>query len=617
MFTEVEIQELFVPVLKKIKDVGKNVKHIFDKNHPLIDFYPIYKEAVEAAEDIKVHTEVGIFPDNLFKEKAPNQTDAELKYIKGNYKEITLEVVEDFFGVLNRIWNRNNWSINFAEDDIIFRKNPAKKYFEEDYPVYGSIQSYFQALATPGKIKDANSVMIFRPKTIPTKKVEREGQTVLVVDDSVLIEPIAKIIPVKRVIIWKDSHVLILLEEKSMIEVGGKNKKKGLIFEFYDEVSIWKLEQNGKKEDYTFEIFEIYNHNLGFVPAIKLKGKPIERGDEVLYQSPLTSAIKPLDLAILDNSGLQIAKATIAYPRRWEIKPECEFKDKDGQPCIKGFIWAGGERKECPDCKGTGTKSLSTLLSVHEIAEPKPNEDAIKIPIPPFGREVVDVASMKFIRDEINTNLDKGREMLNKSKSTSSVKGGEPALSKQIDREEQFSFILGISDEIFQILAFAFKATGGMRYGDKFEQPDISPPTHFEIRTLEEVTLELANAIEKNLPQIIVRKLILEYIDIRFGTQPKKIELDRIVLFADRLVTLSETQVTMKKAGGSVSTMEVILHTSAYNFIAEAIIEDPKFLEKDKPEQRQILVDKAKATELDIKAASGNAQAAVEAAVEV
>lgn len=618
---EQQIQILLTHAIKEVKKVkgGLNLKND-KKDKKLPNYYPIYQEAVFAAEDIRVHTEVGRFPERLFKNKAPNQTDKELEYIKGTFKEITMPVTMEFFDVLNRIWNKNNFSVTYGEDANIFSAFPNEQYFEEDYPIYGSLINYFRSVVTTEKIKDANALMVIKPHKIPVKEEEQNGEIVLVPDDSQILEPIAKVFPIQRIISFKENHhAFVQLEEKSKVKVGQKVVREGLVYELYDEVVIWRIEQVGKKEKFQFEIFPVLIHELGFVPVIKLKGFPIEKENDILYQSPLTAAIKPLDLALMDSSMLQIAKNTIGYPRRWEITPECEFEDDDGNRCIKGKINTTDGLSNCPECKGTGTKNLNQLMAVYSVKEPRPTEDELKIPLPPFGRETADTESMKFARDEIELNKDNARELMKSGKTRTKITQSSTdtsATGRAINREDQFAFILGISNEIFELLKFAYKAIGQMRYGEDFEQPEISPPTHFEIRTLEEVTLELSDAVSKGLPQIITRKLILEYIDIRFGTQPKKIEIDKIVLFADRLATLSENQISIRKGTGGASNVEVILHNSSYNFIAEAIQEDDKFLEKELNEQADILMVKAREKEAEVKADSAENGVAEEIAAD-
>lgn len=561
----------------------------------LPEYNPVFREAVEYYEKISIHTEQDVFPEKLFKKRAPNQTDEEFEYIKENFKSVTYPVFSKYLGFLNRIWNDANWSIQYGEDETRFSNNTAQEYLEKGYPVYGSLENYFKDIVTKWKEKDPNAVICHKPYDIPT--IEKDGE--ILINDTELIKPIAKIYPSKQVIDFKEGlFCLVELTEKSWVEYGPKKVKEGKIFELYTTEHVWRIVQVGKKIDYNFEYILYWSHNLGYVPASKLRAEPIEREEGILYKSHFMPAVPALDLMLLDNGNLQISKNAHVFPQKWEIAAECDYENEYGH-CVAGKIPHEGKNIYCPSCNGTGTKRISSPLGVYQIKEPTATEGS-GIPTPPFGYVSPDPAVLEFLRSEIDANEDKALSILNLHVGNSQVKGSDVALTRQIDREEAFSMLLGISNQVFQLFEFSHKCILEMRYGPEVELPVISYPRNFAIKNEQELTAEIAEAKEKGLPDLVIRNLILEYLKVRFNYQEEVSQIVDLAFNVDRIITLSTMDIQQKKLSGSVANWEDILHTSIWVFIEEVVQEDENFFELELSEQKRILIEKAKAKDTEV-----------------
>jgi hypothetical protein len=592
MYQLEEIQKIVnskIEILKEAKSTKK-----------LPAYTPIYRESVDALERISVHAEVGKFPHRLFTKRAPNQTKEEFDYIESTYKNTTFPIWNRFNGFINRIWNDQNWSIKWSEDSS---KDSPQVYLETGYPVFKSLEGYFKSIVTPLKEKDANGVIAHKPYYIPVKNND-VGE--LVIDDTQLIEPVACIYNSSQVVGFLESeYVMIELGEKSLVEYGGGKEKSGLVYEFYDRENIWRIYQVGKKIDYKFEYTIYWNHNLGYLPASKLKGIPEQKEMEILYQSHFMAAVDTMDDITLDDSYLRIIKAGHAFPHKWEYVDDCDYSNDYGR-CMGGSVQEfrngdGVQTVQCPNCHGTGKSKSSSPLGVYQVKAPNQNANggSPDMQIPPFGWVAPDPSIMKFLREETQINEQKALSILNLT-SPSDAKGGETALGKQIDREESFSFIQNISTQNFELYDFSIKCTLQMRYGLNVKLPELSDPKNFSIRNEAELTEELAMAKEKGLPEIAIRKILEEYLVTRFNAQKETSQMVDLAFYADRLICLSSTEVAQKKLSGAVANWEDILHTSIYSFIAELIVSDPKFFEKDIEAQKVLVVEKAKAKDAEI-----------------
>jgi hypothetical protein len=586
MLTEDEIIQLATDKAKLYKKRKKGES---------IAFNEVYLDAIKYKERIAIHSDEDVFPEALYMERSPNQTQKELDYMKKNHKAITYTVWDRFTSAIARIWNDKNWSvISWGTYDSKYEAHLPQKYFEEEYPVFGSLEYYFKDIVTDYKEKDPNAVLVHYPQEIP---LITNDEGALILDDSKMIDPVAHIYPCERVIEFING-VLCLIEtdEKSLVTLDDKGStevREGLVFEYYDTEAIYKIFQVGKKSEYRFEASRDWEHNLGYLPCRKLKARPKVKDNSIIYKSHFAPACEHLDLALLDSAYLIVSKARHAFPKWYEYANKCDYSSESGS-CDKGFIYSPeGKKHICPSCGGSGfARSMSPFESIQIPVPDRLNPETISGV--PAGYIQPEIETPKFLRDEIERHIQNGLSILNLNVSTSTVKGSDTALGKQIDREEMFSFLLKISGQVFDLFDFSLATIHKMRYGVSTEPPVLAYPKNFAIRNEEDLTAEISEAKEKGMPDVIIRELIVEYMATRFSAQENIKKVIDLVFFTDRLATLSNLEIANKKASGSVANWEDILHTSVYNFIDQKIKEDDKWSDKDLAEQRTELIQMAK-----------------------
>jgi len=589
MFSEEEI----LAIIQQKADIYKDTKK--DKSP---DFGLVYALANKFKKKLRPHYDPDYFPSHLFQKRAPNQTQEEQGYIEENHKAITYVVWDRFKTTLRRIWNDANWSVsNWGEIDSKYDNMDlgSQKYFESDYPIFSSLENYYRLVVTDTKEKDPNAVIVHKPESIPVK-ASAEG---FVIDDQVMIEPVAFIFPCEQVIQFFEGQFFIgLSDENSLVEVGNRKERSGLIFEFYDNENIYLAKQVGKKTDYTFELELYWNHGLGYLPCKILKAEPSIHGSHVVYKSHFMPAVEPLDMALLDNANLLIAKNRHVFPKFWEYQSACDYTSVNGS-CVSGLIVdLDGKSHSCPSCKGTGYKALNPFGT---YAVPMPDRlNPEQVGMPPGGYIQPEIETPKFLDEQIDKNINRGLSILNLSVSNSEVKGSDTALGKQIDREEQFSFLVQISSEIFHLFDFSLMTIQKMRYGIDAVQPSINYPKNFSIRSEQDLSAEINNAKLSGMPDIGIRQLIIEYFNTRFNSNEQANKVIDIVFYSDRLVTLSNLEINQKLASGAIAKWEDILHTSITSFIQSEIQLNPNFLDLTIEEQKTRLVEIAKAKESEI-----------------
>lgn len=530
---------------------------------------PIYREAVEYRQMMRVHSDINNKPIDLMRRRAPNEDDRQYYYRLNNFENVTMPYFMKALSKLNRIYNPSNFSVQWKQS-----QEDEKKFFDQEIPLFGSLLSYFEEIVLTQKILDPNAILVVKPYTLPYKEIEdSEGNVLKVTDDAQKIVPVPCVINCEDVIDYKEgSWALIRLQEKSVVSVGGNNQKKkeGLIFEFYDSENIYRITQIGKKSDWKFTPPEVYyNHGLGYLPAWKLKGIPETKEMEVVHQSYFIYAIPNLNIALYAHSQLDMSLTTHMFPQLAEWVDRCREMG-----CNNGYISEEREgimtTRMCGACNGTGKMIKRGPQMTKQFVIPDPTQGDTDINAVPFpGMEYVapnpDVPQFvydKFLQDVANAFI-----FINMELSNTNVKGSDTALGKQIDREELFAMLMRISNESFSLFDKAQATMGRMRYTESFEPPIVSAPTSFSIRSESDLLMELSEAKKAGVPDVALSEIVKEYIEKRYSNRANIQKIVKLAFAVDRLIVKIQIETSLMLANGTASKLEVVLHDSIFNFI--------------------------------------------------
>jgi hypothetical protein len=565
------------------------------------DYYSGYKLAVEWLCQVRAHSEKGYFPEWLFENNSPNQTEIEKQYTKANFRQTTIEVFKDYVDTMARAYHDGNYQIEWPVEDNQYQKPglSAKEYFTEDLPEFGSIETYVFEYQAPLKIMDAMGVNVVLPGEIVTVEGE-EGR--LIVDPSSLLAPYPQFYHVNKVLKYTDEYYLILSEEKSTVKYNDRDVEEGIIYWLIDDRKWYQVRQVGKKVDYIFEIVPIFEHGLDYIPVIRAGGITIQIDSIVMEQSPFLFAVDTLDQVLIDSSLLTGSMANCCYPYRVMIGDPCENTMKvEGENimCSGGsFYFHNGTSQTCNVCHGTGLKDRITPTGVMLI---KPQVgtmagDQIK-PSDALYYASPDPATLEFTAKRIDYNITKSYNTLHIRRDNAQAQGsGQPVTATELVNENKalIASITTNSKQNFEILRFLVDTIGLIRYGDNFKKPTIKEPISYDFFTPEEYMKQVANSIATGQPSIMTQSVIrdaLGRIYFKDTESKKKLEL---ITRADRLMAMSEQDINLKRANRLVEPYEIILHDSILLFIDELVELNPKFWELSLKQQKDLLVTMAK-----------------------
>ncbi len=569
-----------------------------------ICLHDLYKHSVEMAENISYHAVKGVFPKKLFEHRSPNETKLESDYIEKNYKQLTLPVFIDYLSTIGRPLGDGNWGIDYKKDASEYSASDLtfQNYVEYKLPIYGSLENFVKFILPSIKSIDANAFIAIRPKEIPY--VQNEFGEKLV-DSNKLYEPTIHYFESKDVIDFEQSeYYLFLSKMKSDVEYGGKKQKVGNVYELYTDNAIYFIIQNGLKTDNSFNVEIFYQHDLKKCPVHQMMGIPQLVNDKILWQSPFLYSTDLLDLVTTNGNWEQAMINSCVFPVKVMFGSKCEFRDSYGNICQDGKLLHEGKESTCSSCNGQGLKSrispLGTLLinptTKFEQGEEKATQDPLKYISP-------DVTTLEFIHKKVESDTLKARSILHlRNKNTNVVTNDGTVTATEIldDSKGMYAFIKPISDQIFTIYEFCLNTIGRQRYGDKFEAPELSYPKTFDFKSAEDYLNDISNATANNLPPSFIQAALMQYINAYYGDNQNTNRIFKLVISADRLFGLSQDDINMKLARGTVSKWEDILHSSSLNFINDSILSDEKFIEKPIEEQVLILQDIAKMKQLEI-----------------
>lgn len=601
MLTEQQVRDIFDAAFAKAKPFIKEGE-IEEKKGKRPDFYPGYEDAVRTAEQIKVHIVPGTVGEHLIRDRSPNQTEAEFVYVSKNAKQVTLPVYQDFDNTVSRVVTPGNWDLlypkeNQAADDL-------REYLSEGIDEYDSVQNFVSYLLLKLKSVDPMGLLVVTPGELPT--ITREDGT-QIVDGTMPLRP--QIAYIESEYVWgykADRWYLYQTEERSLVEYGNRQVRKGMVLMLVDDTRYWRIEQVGKLTDYEFEVTPGIEHGVTYPPADHLKGFPAFKEGKIVWQSVFLPAKDVLDLAYLDAQNLMVIKNACVYPHKVMVGDECDYVDGSvgchglGKLTYFDIGQDGNEFKrviDCPQCKGTGSRSRMSPTGVLHIrpksgsdnGEGKANE-AIYFVEP-------STANVEFLSKEVEKNMDVARSIMHLESETAQAGGTQPetATNAGLRNRATAAFIKPIADQMFDTIEFLVDAIARMRYPGQEAIYELVRPTIMDMRTEDDLVEEINVARKSDLSPAYVQNLEWQLYTLHFGNRPEALKAFEVITQADRLNGMTPTQIQAEATAKRAEPWEVVLHYSALSLWEALLREDPALLEKELAEKVTLLRDAAKA----------------------
>ncbi len=550
-----------------------------------------YAAAWHQRRELGVHIINGDFPDHLFEKRAPNQTEEELEWLRGNFKQTTLCIYLDLENTVARASHPRNWSIEFDEDTA---SKDVQEYVTTGIKEWGSVHSFMQNAGLRIKLQDAMGIIAVLPSDVSVLQYEDGTQEQ---DMDAVMDP--DIFYFKCEQLWGfeyDKWYLLRLNTNSWVD-SYKKQQTGVLCWMVDGENVWRIEQVGRPSDWKFDIRLEFRHGIGEAPCINLMGTPSVKEGRLIWESPYLAPKDLLDIALMNANYLEASMQTVTYPHTVMIGDPCDFVDTiHGAPCVGGWIDYTKDDIQyhvpCAACKNTGQKGrLSRLgkLVINRNPDSTSSDQVTAQNALAFVSPATD--TLEFTSSHITRYESKARAIIHLPPTEAST--GKTTEEAEAHDKARDAFVKTICDQQFLIHRCIISWMGKMRHGPDWDGFVLRPPTNYDLRTDADHLNEISQAKKNGLAPWRIELVENEYDAGKYGGDPVTLKMLAVISRADRIKNMTMQTVQAEAATGRVMPWEIRLNSDAVS-LYQKLLEDSKFAAKDEGEQVGALIEAAK-----------------------
>jgi len=457
--------------------------------------WSIKKEAVELYEALEVHAE-GKVPKKIIDARRPNEPDEIKQYRYDIYASKTEHPISKVLTSLTKIRRSPDYKVDYSKTEApAFLDETLQKYLEQEYPVYDNIDAWLFDEAMQNALIDANAVVL----TMPTN---------FEIQDNEYFKPYPKIFSSAQVIDYKINEYYLLLDSEMLsYEEDDYYYSNGRRF-FLIQPDIFQVfeEKNGK----VTEVMQVPNV-LGYIPVRHMNGMVVQQSNHhSLYESRISGIVPMLNEAVREYSDLQAEIVQHIHSTMWAIQP---------QQCgrCKGIGEIPRENSAPVSCPSCGGKGLLPLNPFEHIVMPMPKAGENTTITPPIGyvQKQTDIARLQEerIRQHIYDALSAiSMEFLAETPIAQS------GVAKQVDREELYSFVHSIAEDIVRIMdEVSYDCLAWRHYAQNVDInaliPYIPVPERYDMLSGKVLVDELTSMVQAKVDPAIINAAQIELAD--------------------------------------------------------------------------------------------------------
>ena len=530
-----------------------------------------YHYAVESAEAIAIHAD-GLFPDDLISERRPAESVEIRDYRKKIFTPITKPVFTKVYNSLMKIRKSSDWMLSFPTNipAMIAEDEAPEVYLMKKLPRNGSITNWMFSVAFKPYLIDANAVVLTMP-------IEYDIQL------NEYFKPYPRIYTSAQVLDYKINE-FYLLQEAEMFsyeedDYTYSNGRRFLLIQ-PDVFQVFE-EKNGKIK----EVMQIVNV-LGYIPVRHMNGMVFQQGNHcTLYESRISGIVPMLNEAVREYSDLQAEIVQHIHSTMWSIQP---------QQCTrcKGVGEIPRENSAPISCPGCSGKGILPLNPFEHVIMPMPKAGESAVPTPPIGyvTKQTDIARLQEerIRQHIYDALSAiSMEFLAESPIAQS------GVAKQVDREELYSFVHSIAEDIVRIMdEVCYDILAWRHYGQSVDINELLPyipvPERYDMLSGKVLVDELTAMVNAKVDPAIINAAQIELADKKFNESNIK-NLVILKLKLDPFAGVPEENISLQRTFGAVDQNDLVIHANISKFVSRAMSEVDGFSDLAYTEQELIM----------------------------
>jgi len=459
-----------------------------------------YHDAVELAEELAIHAD-GEFPDDLISERRPAESEEIKNYRKKIFTPITKPVFTKVYNSLMKIRKSSDWMISFPTNipAFIAEDEAPEKYLMKDLPRNGSITNWMFSVAFKPYLIDANAVVL----TMPINYEIQENE---------YFKPYPRIFTSAQVLDYRINEFYLLQDaELFSYEEDDYYFTNGRRF-FLIQPDIFQVfeEKNGKIS----EVFQFPNV-LGYIPVRHMNGMVVQQGNHcTLYESRISGIVPMLNEAVREYSDLQAEIVQHIHSTMWAIQP---------QQCgrCKGVGEIPRENTapiSCPSCSGKG---LLPLNPFEHIVMPMPKAGENNAITPPIGYVQKQTEIARLQEERIRQHIYDALSAIS-MEFLAETPIAQSGVAKQVDREELYSFVHSIAEDIVRIMdEVVYDILAWRHYAQNVDVNELLPyipvPERYDMLSGKVLVDELTSMVQAKVDPAIINAAQIELADKKFN----------------------------------------------------------------------------------------------------
>lgn len=505
-----------------------------------------YDDACELYEELKIHAN-GNYPHHLIDERRPAESEEIKNYRKKIFVPITKPVFTKIQNSLMKIRKSQDWMVQFSGSipPRISDDESPENYLMHNFPRNVSITNWMFSVCMKQYLIDANAVIL----TLPTQWD---------VPDNQYFQPYPMIFNAPDVLDYKEG-IFYLLKE-------------------HDQNKYWMIQpdfiQIFEVKDYEVrEVFQAVN-TLGYIPCRHTYGMVLENYEYgALYESRISGIVPKMNEALREYSDLQAEIVQHIHSTMWAMQP---------QQCgrCKGLGEIPKENSAPVRCTSCGGKGLMPLNPFEHLilAAPRPGDPAI--PTPPIGyvQKQTDIAKLQEerIRQHIYDSLSSiNMEFLAETPISQS------GVAKQVDREELYSFVHSIAEDIVRIMDEVIYDICAWRYSGVTNNirellPYIPVPERYDMLSGKVLVDELTSMVSAKVDPAIINAAQIELASKKFNDSDVK-DMVVLKLRLDPFAGVPEENISLQRMYQAIEQEDLIIHANINKYVSRAINEIENF----------------------------------------
>ena len=328
-------------------------------------------------------------------------------------------------------------------------------------------------------------------------------------------------------------------------------------------------------------------HNLGYVPAFRVGWKRDMRTKGATYLAPWHAALPFLEKIVKANSELDLTMALHAFPQKIITVEKCTF-----EKCYDGLVTNDeGVKIQCHVCKGSGVKFHTSAQDIITVPLPKTGEEQLNLEnmiryiSPPidilvFQDEYIDKLTTKCLSTVYNSDVFTRTEI------------ATTATEKTIDLNNVYDALFPMSVGYAGTYKLGVKTIAKLI--DRFDDLIVvfSFSKDFKFKTKGDYLVERKMAIDAQAPADILNAIDSEIFRIDTADDQDAFAIHEMKRDMNPFEGKGNSEINLIITANLVPKQQITLYTS-YGFIFdEIVIEDPKFWNKNRKEQFEILYKK-------------------------